>query len=311
MKRRTWLSLGTLGLAITTWNGVALAAETGLSVYGLGSNTFNAGIAAPPGTYVTPFAAYYAGVIEGSATVGGVPVSAGLDLGFVQTGINLLYAPEAQFLGGQLGLGATVGLGYVDLTASLSAGGLGTTEEVAGWGLLDTTVRAQLGWSEGTLFYMAYLQAVLPTGTYEPGFEPNTGLNRPALDGGAAFTWIEPESKIQVNAVAGLTYNFENTATDYQTGVEFHLEWAVGKDFGNGLTLGVVGYNYRQLTEDSGPGAVLGPFKGSVDAVGLGLNYATQLDQTPVIFSLKHYQEFNAVNRFEGSSTTATMTMAF
>jgi len=150
-----------------------------------------------------------------------------------------------------------------------------------------------------------------PTGSYEAGLYPSTGLHRPAIDGGWAFTWIEPESKIQVNGTAGLTYNFENTVTDYTSGMEFHFEWAVAKDFGNGLTLGVVGYDYRQLTGDSGPGATLGDFKGSVDAVGLGLSYSTEVNDVPVSFGLKHYQEFNAVNRFEGSNTQATLTFAF
>jgi hypothetical protein len=34
---------------------------------------------------------------------------------------------------------------------------------------------------------------------------------------------------------------------------------------------GTVGYDYRQITGDFGEGAVLGPFKGYVDAIGAGL----------------------------------------
>ncbi len=287
------------------------AAEGGFSVYGLGGAAFNAGITPPAGTYITPLAGYYTGVIEGSATVGGVDINAGAEAGFFQTGVNFLYAPEQKILGGQAAFGVTLPIGYVDLTAELSAGGPGISENVHGWGLGDTWIRGQLGWSEGTFFQTAYLQALLPTGTYEPGFQPNIGLNRPAIDAGWVFTWIEPESKIQLNAQAGITYNLENTATDYQSGMEFHLDWAVGMDFGNGLTLGVVGYNYRQLTPDTGSGATLGDFMGSVDAVGLAANFSTELGETPAVFSFRHYREFNAVNRFEGSTTLATMTFAF
>ncbi|OEO29893.1 hypothetical protein VW23_001515 [Devosia insulae DS-56] len=54
-----------------------------------------------------------------------------------------------------------------------------------------------------------------------------------------------------------------------------------------------------------------GAHKGSVDAVGLGLGYTTELGDIPTSISLRHYQEFNAVNRFEGNTTLATVTFAF
>jgi hypothetical protein len=57
------------------------------------------------------------------------------------------------------------------------------------------------------------------------------------------------------------------------------------------------------------PGARAGPFKGSVDAVGAGLNYTTMIDKMPLILNLRHYQEFNAENRWEGNSTLASATL--
>ena len=70
--------------------------------------------------------------------------------------------------------------------------------------------------------------------------------------------------------------------------------------------LGVVGYDYRQLTGDSGTGARLGPQKGRVDAIGPGLSYTTVFGTMPVIFNLRHYQEFNVEKRWEGNSTIAS-----
>lgn len=259
-----------------------------------------------------PFSATsgHPGPVSGRATRG-VDIDAGAEVGFFQSGVNVLYVPDTQILGGTLGLSTTVGIGHIDLDATLSAGGSGLEADTAGWGALDTWIKAQLGWSEGTFFHTAYVSAVLPTGTYETGFSPSTGLNRPAIDAGWGFTWIEPNSKIQLNGTLGFTYNFENTATDYQSGSEMHFEWAIAKDLGEGLTLGVVGYDYRQLTGDSGSGAKLGDFKGSVDAVGLGLGYDTQIGDVHTSISLRHYQEFNVTNRFDGSTTLATVTFAF
>jgi len=289
----------------------AYAAEGGFSVYGLGGAGFNAGITPPAGTYVTPLAGLYTGVIDVGSTVGGVPVSAGARVGFFQSGVNLLYVPEVKALDGQVGFSVTVPVGYIALAADVSVGNASISREVEGPGLGDIIPKVQIGWSSGTFFNTVYASAVLPTGKYNPGFSASTGLHRPAIDMGWAFTYIEPQTKIQFNAQAGVTFNFINTETDYQSGTEFHLDWAVGKDFGNGITAGVVGYNYRQLTDDSGSGARLGGYKGSVDAIGLGLNYSTEFGTQPVSLSFRHYREFNAVNRFEGSTTLATATFAF
>jgi hypothetical protein len=75
------------------------------------------------------------------------------------------------------------------------------------------------------------------------------------------------------------------------------------------LVIGVVGYDYRQLTDDSG--GALGAFKGSVDAIGAGLSYSTIVGKTPLVLNLRHYQEFNAENRWEGNSTIASGRSAF
>jgi hypothetical protein len=75
--------------------------------------------------------------------------------------------------------------------------------------------------------------------------------------------------------------------------------------------VGVVGYDYRQLTGDAGPGAVLGSFKGRVDAVGPGLSYSAMLGTMPLVFNVSHYREFNAEHHFEGNETLASVTLRF
>lgn len=300
---RNILTASLFGLLAT--QAPALAAEAGLGVYNLGNTSFNAGIVPPAKTYVTLFTGYYSGTTQSTAMFGGLPVDPGAELDFFQTGVNLLFVPEQPILGGTLGLSALVGVAHTDFAGSIYDGMI--SSQTDGWGTMDSWIKAQLGWQEGTFFHAAYISAALPTGTYDTGFFPATGLNRPAIDAGWGFTWIEPQTMIQLNGQLGFTYNFENAATDYQTGTEMHFEWAVGKDFGNGLTAGIVGYDYRQLTGDSGAGAVLGDMKGSVDAVGVGASYLTPMGQ----FSFRHYQEFNAVNRFEGSTTLATWSLAF
>lgn len=175
----------------------------------------------------------------------------------------------------------------------------------------DIVPRVQLGWQGGDFAHTVYLQVVTPTGRWEPGFQPIVGFHRPGIDTGWAFTWTDKPTKLQVNGTAGFTFNFENTATNYQSGNEFHWEWAVGIECAQGLVLGVVGYDYRQLTPDSGSGDKIGPFKGSVDAVGAGLSYTTVIDKRPVVFNLRYYHEYDFENRFHGDSTIASATVRF
>ncbi len=282
----------------------AKATEYAFSSYGLGGSAFGAGATPPPGTYITFVSGYYTGDIKGSINIGGIVFNAGAKADFLQLAVNGLYVPERTVLGGRLGLAVTVPVGHIDMTAGVAVGPLVATQQTDGWGLGDVTVRAQLGWERGHTFaHLVYVQGVAPTGRYDVGFVPNIGLNRPGIDTGYAFTYTDPGTKLQFNGTLGVTFNFENDETNYKSGTDFHFEWAIGREIAQGLMIGIVGYDYRQLTGDSGSGALLGPFKGSVDAVGAGLTYTTLIDKTPLILSLRHYEEFNVERRMEGSMT--------
>jgi hypothetical protein len=289
------------------------AAEYGFSTYGLGGNAFGAGITPPPGVYVTEALAFYEGEIGRPVAFGRVLLNAGATVDLFAAVTNFLYVRQSKVLGGNLGLSLTVPVGRDEIEATI-AGPLGlvsVSRAKEGWGFGDIVPKVQLGWQHGDFFHTLYLQAVAPTGRWQPGFSPIIGLHRPSVDTGWAFTWTDPGRKLQLNGAAGFTFNYENTETDYRTGNEFHLEWAAALEFAPGLLIGAVGYDYRQLTGDSGSGAVLGPFKGKVDAIGPGLSYTTLLGTTPLILNVRHYREFNVENRWEGHSTQFYATIRF
>jgi hypothetical protein len=295
--------------------GVALeakAAEYGFSTFALGQNAFSAGVTPPPGTYVTAATGLYTGDIGRTVTFGnGVTLGAGATVDLHSSAINGLYVFDHKVFGGNLGVSATVPVGFVNIDAAVTVGGLSAQRSTEGGGLGDIVSKVQLGWQHGEFSQTIYVQAVAPTGRYETGFNPIIGLHRPGIDMGWAFTWANKATSLQLNGVLGVTFNFENTATNYKTGDEFHFEWAVGRELATGLVVGVVGYDYRQLTGDSGSGAVLGPFKGQVDAIGLGASATTVLGTMPVIINIRGYREFNAENRWEGYSSTASVTVRF
>lgn len=288
------------------------AAEAAFGSYGVGGNAFSAGVTPPPGTYVSTVVGFYHADISGALPFHGIILNAGAKIDFFTSALAALYVPDRKVLGGNLGLSVSVPFGHVAFAAAVSVGPLSVSREVDGWGLGDIVPRVQLGWLNGDLSYTVWLQAVTPTGRYDVGFTPNIGLNRPGIDTGLALTWTDKKwTQLQFNGAAGFTFNFENEATEYKTGNEFHFEWAIGYELSTGLMLGIAGYDYRQLTGDSGPGAVIRPFKSRVDAIGPALNYTTMIGKTPLIFDLRHYEEFNAKARFEGNQTIGSVTLRF
>lgn len=226
--------------------------------------------------------------------------------------MNILFVPPGKLLGGYFGVSVDIPAGYVDYRAS-ATGPLGNTisAETSGGGFGDTNLKFQLGWDTESFSHTFYLLGVIPTGRYNTGFYPIIGLNRQSLDIGWAFTYFDKNSKLEFNVAVGFMTSQENYVTEYQTGNEFHAEWAIGYKFDNGLEIGVAGYDYRQLTGNSGPGAKLGPFESVGDAVGPGFSYSTKLSETPVIINVRDYEQYNTKHFFQGNAAIASFTAVF
>ena len=77
----------------------------------------------------------------------------------------------------------------------------------------------------------------------------------------------------QPRPVLGATYNFENPSTDYQNGIDLHLDWGASQFLSKQWQVGLVGYAYRQITPDSGSGDLVGAFESQVFGVGPQIGY--------------------------------------
>jgi len=102
-----------------------------------------------------------------------------------------------------------------------------------------------------------------PTGDYSTRQLANTSLNHWAVMNRIAGTYFNPKTGWQVNGAAIYSVNWENPATDYETGNILNLEGVIAKNFGR-LGVGVTGYAMIQTTGDSGAGAKLGSFESRV-----------------------------------------------
>jgi len=287
------------------------AAEGAVGFYMLGSTTTNAGILPPPGTYFIDYNYYYSGSTNFTLDISRLIVKGGVDANAYYNVVTPLWVAPGKVLGGNIGFLMLVPIGWKDVEAGLVVSGgvtLGSRQdEETDFG--DIVPGMMLGWHHGNWHFKTHTIVNVPIGFWERGNLANIGFNRWAIDNAAAFTWLDPKIGLELSAIAGFTYNWENPATDYKTGTEFHVEYAAVQNFSKRFALGINGYYYDQVTGDSGPGASLGSFKGRVAAIGPVMNVNFQLGKIPVSTNLKYFREFDVKNRLEGDAGYLQLTM--
>lgn len=291
----------------------ALAAEYGFGVYGLGYGIPMSGYTPPTGVYFSDTFYLYSG--RASANVNfpfGRLTAIGLTASLITNIAAVAWYTDVKILGGTLGFAAAVPYGSDTNSAAVSFVGplgfnrqLNRRETVAAIG--DTAFSAILGWEAGEHHWNMALTGIAPTGKYNPDSLAFMGLNRPALDIKGGYTFLSMETGTEVSAAAGVTFNLRNTATNYQSGDEFHFEWALNQHFLNGLAAGVGGYFYQQVTNDGGSGNGIGPFRGRDVAVGPLLAYTFKVDTQQVTISGRWFHEFDVKNRVRGDSIFASL----
>jgi hypothetical protein len=171
----------------------------------------------------------------------------------------------------------------------------------------DLYPMGSLKWNQGNNNYMVYAQGSVPVGSYDKNRLANIGSNHWSVDAGAGYTYLNQKTGFELSATAGMTYNFENHATNYRNGNDGHIDWAVSQFLSEQFHIGVVGYVYRQLTGDSGTGARLGEFKSRVSAIGPEVGYFIPVGGQKWYLNLRAYSEHGAENRLDGWSAYMTL----
>ena len=237
-----------------------------------------------------------------------------IDLGFLIPS----YTFEQRFLGAQATASMMTVVGRMDTTLQGNiAGTLGPFGFSKFGSLTDVVTEAgdlypmfNLRWNAGTSNFMTYITGDLPVGGYDRTNLSNIGIGHYALDGGIGYTYFNPETGHEFSAVAGLTNNYINPYTNYQNGVDFHLDWGASQFLTKQLLIGAVGYVYNQLTGDSGSGDRVGPFKSRVVGVGPQIGYIFPLGAFQGYVNLKGYGEFDAHDRPSGYNAWLTLSIS-
>ena len=282
--------------------------EGGVSFWLPGQYASFAAIAPSPG-YSLPLQSYcYTGSAGADEVLDrGRTLSLGLDTDFCAQFIAPTWTPETTVLGGRASLSLAFFPGWNKTSAQidLSGASIRQTDEVAGFGDLFPT--AQLFWNIGVHNWMAYLTGDIPVGRYDPDRLSNLGIGHAAIDAGGAYTYLNTNTGWEFSATAGLTYNFENTATNYTNGIDSHLDVGLSRFLNEQLFVGLVGYAYVQLTPDKGQPPRLGTMESRTFAVGPQIGYNFNVRGVPVYTNLRAYYEFAVENRTEGGSVFLTI----
>lgn len=300
------------GTAATLWAGSTsqgAAVEVTFGLYALGNGAIGAGQTPPAGIYFTSALSYAQFAASKSIPFGGTTITAKAYLP-VAVG-NLLAVLPQEILGGHVSVSVTSGLGNQLLNASV-VGGISGQKSVQGTGATDTSLKAALGWDISPTFsHKITVTEVLPTGRYDTGFSPIVGLNRFGTDVSWGATYIEPSSKIELSGTAGFTYEGYNPATLYRSGNAVHFEEGISKHFDNGFRLSAISYQYVQVSDDGGPGAILGPFRTRAVAVGPAAGYTTLVGGHLLSLAAQVTTEVAVKNRLRETAGTISTTIKF
>jgi hypothetical protein len=247
-------------------------------------------------------------------------VNANVDIGFLAG----TYTFATPVLGGQASasLLAAYGSNSTSLAGSLTGtvtGPGGGTFPFSRFDSINSSIIAfgdlvpqfALRWNAGVNNYMTYITADLPAGAYQSNRLANLGIGHWAVDVGGGYTYFDPTTGREASAVLGFTYNFIDPSTQYQNGVDMHLDWGVSQFLTKQVQVGLVGYLYQEIGCDSGSGDRVGCFQSRVVGVGPQFGYIFPIgDRMQGYINLKAYGEFANENRPAGWNLWLTFNLS-
>jgi hypothetical protein len=257
----------------------------------------------PIGTFSPTLAGTFSGNLNADA-----------NLGFVAPG----YVFATPVLGGQAAIAALVPFGRESATLNANLNGtLGpipfnlsrtVTSSIEGMG--DVAPQASLRWNFGVNNWMTYVTGDVPVGLYNSKRLTNLGLGHGAVDAGGGYTYLDSQSGREFSAVLGFTYNLPNDATQYQNGVDMHLDLGASQFLTKQLQIGIVAYDYQQISCDSGASDKVGCFESRILGAGPQIGYVIPFGDVQGYLNLKAYKEFAAQNRAEGWNMWLTFALS-
>lgn len=277
----------------------AWATESGGGMYPNGVETFGVGDLPPPGVHYLNSLNYYDAnrVNDGS----GNKINNGFHLRALVDSHKFTWVTDKTFLGANFGIQLIVPMA---LDFDLKSGGKHQNKT----GLGDITVTPLiLGWHRGDLHYVFATDVNVPTGQYDKDNLANIGRNYYNIEPLVAVTYSVKDGP-EISAKFMYDYNFENNDTNYKSGQEFHVDYAIGWNFG-AVTLGGSGYYYKQVTDDEADDSSVGTDGNKGMAVAFGPAIRWKLPGVMLFGAWQH--EFESENRSQGEKIWLRAAMSF
>ena len=320
-RQRNTILMGALCALTCFANPVAAVADAGGASFWL-PGIFGS-LAAVPGVPGWAYSTLYIHESESAGAQKNFVVS-GRPVGAIAAGLNanadvlvqgITYVSAMPVLGGQaafsiLGAGGNVGAG-IDATLTGPRGNSisGSVSDNRPT-FTDVFYQGSLKWNQGVHNEMVYITGNIPSGTYDANRLANLSFGYVAVDAGGGYTYFDPKTGHEFSVVAGLTYSGINPDLQYQNGIDFHLDWGMSKFLTKQVFVGLVGYEYQQITSDFGQRPILGDFESRVTGIGPQIGYIFPIGDKQGYLNLKGYGEFNAANRPSGWNTWLTFAIS-
>lgn len=311
--KKTCMLGAALSLAIVASSPDSASAAEGASSHYLPGSIGDFGIALvpEPGLQVANILWYQSGDVGATILQGAVNV--GVDVEVILDLMAATYTFEQPVLGGSYTIGAAIPFGYADLNARATGPfGLGAGLSADSFDLSDIAITPlQLNWNSGNWHFKIAETIIVPSGGYSTSDVVNLGRNYWSFDTVAAVTWLNPSTGTEFSVQPGIMFNTENHATNYKTGTEFHVDFVANQFLAPTFAVGLKGYYYRQLTGDSGSGAVLGSFESESFGLGPGILWTPAFAEGKLAIAGKWMHDFYAENRFESDYGMLTVGWKF
>ncbi|MHB9037566.1 MAG: SphA family protein [Armatimonadota bacterium] len=286
------------------------ASESGQSTYPPGFQDTLAGYLPPPGSYFKQLFYFYNGNASKVVGEGNIKIDLHENLPVQFSIFNQV--TKRQLYGSFYSWAVIVPFAEPKLTGQVvtPSGDIQRSQSVSGLSEIEV-IPIMLGWHNGRSHQKAWLTIYAPTGEYNLDNFVNTSLNRWAVELDYAYTFLDIKTGYEFDVAPGYTFNFQNPATDYTSGQEFHVDFAGLKHYSPSFSVGAVGYAFIQATADSGSGAELGAFEGRTFALGPIVNYNTNVGSVPIALTGKYYGEYGVSKRFAGHSYWLNVNASF
>jgi hypothetical protein len=247
-RHRRVVAIAAATLAAVGLTSAAHATENGGTTYPIGVFTINPGFAPPPDplSFFSYNSYFSSNTLESTSPK--KPTDFSVWSAVSSERFDVTYPVDLD----GFHIGSRIVIPLLDLHQSVVAGGRARSQSTSGVGdiLIAPLLIGKITQTEfGTIAQQVNLTVSLPTGSYDKNNLVNLGHNFTAWQWNYGVSWL-PTQTTNVGFQAVYIVNQKNSATNYQSGDEFDVDWVAGVMVAPRLWVEANGYYYKQISRD-------------------------------------------------------------